>query len=263
MEINQKGYIPPSDNRAMPNLMELGHVTSVAEQFHAVNVEGYRNGKEYSLVKVAGMAYWLPQIGDMVVLAFIDGKNEMPIILNKIMGIGNNLFASKKDDIHVDHLIKDSDGKPTGRIELHTDKNGNLQLNLGGLKGNLAINANGTEGNIYLHGKGVLKINVVGDAGIKSSGNIKMEAMGDAEIDCDGDINAVCRGGANITSEGDTAIASTGKTTVQAEGDVEVDGENVLLGKNMSKHPANNFPTCLFTGAPHTAPENTENNVQI
>jgi len=230
MEVNQKGYIPPADNRSMPSLMELGHVTSVAEQYHAVNVEGYRNGKEYSLVKVAGMAYWLPQVGDMVILAFIDGYNEMPIVLNKVMGVGNELYASKKDDIHIDHVIKDADNIITGIINLRTDKYGNCTITMSGIQGNFNIKANGQGGNITLQGNGALAVRVVGDADIETSGNLKLSTMGDAEIDSDGDVNVKSRGNADITVEGNVDIK-----TLKEEGIINFNNGEKGIARNEDK----------------------------
>lgn len=236
--------------------MGLGHVKGLSEVSHAVDVEGYRSGIILRKVPVMGTGFWLPQIGDTVVIAYLGASDENPIIMGRLLEADHGLNATNKDDIHIHRIVRNEDGDATGEIEVNAGSNGDLNIMLSGLKGNLNIHTRGEDGNINLYGNGNLKVGVNGDAVLHCGGNVRMEAMKNAEIDCDGDISLTTRGKASISTEGDTEINSAGKTSVQAEGEVQVDGEKVVLGKNLSKHPANNLSMCLFTGAPHIAPEN-------
>lgn len=269
----QSSVSPPDDNIQTRNLMSLGHVTGVSDNTHTVEVVGYRSGVEFSKVPVMGMGFWLPQIGDTVVFSFIGEDNENPIILGRILETDHGLHSNIKDAINIHRIMKNESGDITGEIDVHSDSNGNLSITLAGLKGNIDIITKGNEGNINLYGQGEINIGVGSNATLQCGGDLAVESMGKVTVDCDGNATLISRGDAKILTEGDTEISTKGKTIISseddteistegktvitAEGEVQVDGDKVLLGKNMSKHPANNYPVCLFTGAAHIAPENS------
>ncbi len=159
----------------------------------------YRDSAEEQRgVKIAGRVYWNLNVGDYVLVAYLDGDSSNPIILDKVLLPGADLIKnSSPDDIHLVHEVKNDDGDITGRIEFRTDKNGKLTVDVSGETGSIEINAEGTEGKLT--------------------------------INCSGDIE------------------------VNSGGDVKIDGAgSVNLGANLVKHLVNDYPTCLFTGLPHS-----------
>lgn len=281
MDINQTGIIPSRDGINRGRLFELAHVVEISTSHHSVLVESFRSSTIYKNVRVAGKGYWLPQVGDLVLLAFVEGQAEQPIVLDVVMMSGDDKMSSgKNNDIHITRIAKGDDGKPTGTggIDLHTDKYGNVHVTLSGTKGNMIIHAYGDEGRIVLNSKGKTILNADGDVDIDASGNTHIRTMGETDIESDGNINITGRGDTTINTiegattiqskgnisiftEGDTAISATGKTTIQSDGDIDVTGSTVNLSGTVtianSTVPGeagcfNGIHQCLFTGAPHS-----------
>jgi len=209
MQINQTSIVPSSDGVKGRRLFELAHVVEISPKHHSVLVESFRSRTIYKNVRVAGKGYWLPQVGDLVLLAFVEGQSEQPIVLDVIMISGDDKMSSgDNNDIQINRIAKDEDGKPTGEgaINLHTDKYGDVHLTLNGSKGNLFIHAYGDEGRIVLNSKGKTILNADGDVEIDASGKTHIQTMGQTDIESDGDLT--------ITGRGDTTITTTGKTEI-------------------------------------------------
>lgn len=193
--------------------LQIATVTNIVPDQHAVDVQFHEDGEIMSQVKVTGRVYWNLQIGDVVLIGFIRGMRDNPIVIDKILMTGDELLEeSDPDDIHLKHVVKDKDGNVTGRIEIQTDKNGNMSLTLSGTKGNLNLNIKGEEGKVTA--------TIAGDADISVGGDAKLNAKGKVEI--------------------------------EASQSVDINGTlGVNLGSNLAKQLLNNLPVCIVTGAPH------------
>lgn len=123
-------------------------VIRVNPEHHSVDIEFRSTTERIRDVKCLGRIYWNLQPGDYVLVGFIDNITN-PVVIDKILLRGDpRITGSEIDDIHLIHEVgpRDEDGKiteVTGRIELHTDKEGNLTLNLSGNVGNLKVLATG------------------------------------------------------------------------------------------------------------------------
>ena len=203
------------------------------KQKHSADIQLSESGEIYRAVRMAGRVYWNVQKNDLVLIGFIAGDRSDPIILDRIILPSNEIILkSAVDDIHLIHELKttDDDGKETvtGRIEVQTDKDGNLILNLSGVKGNMAINLTGEEGKMTLISKG--------DIAIETENNISVKTKGDAKIE----------------SDGETSIKATGNVKVESADNVVVEAVKLIeLGDNLKKVLINNLPVCIVTGAPH------------
>lgn len=215
-------------------------VIAVTPDHHSVDIEYRATSEIIRDVKIAGRVYWNLQPGDFVLVGFIDSIDN-PVVLDKVLLRGDpRIKESKKDDIHLIHEVGpvDEDGKITeitGRIEVHTDVEGNLTLALSGIVGTLNLKALGDEGNINIEGVGQLNVTAPSGVNVTTKGDAIVTAVGNIEATATGDIKATAGGGLEAI----------------AKGDVKVDGASVELGKNLVKQLVNNFPVCLFTGAKH------------
>lgn len=196
-------------------------VIRVNPDHHSVDIEYRSTTERIRDVKCLGRIYWNLQPGDYVLVGFIDNITN-PVVIDKVLLRGDpRITESKMDDIHLIHEVgpRDDDGKlteVTGRVELHTDKDGSLTLKLSGNVGDLKVLASG---NVY----------------VGADGNATVAAKGNASVTADGDISAV----------------AVGNLEAKAGGKATIDGSTVELGSNLMKMLVNNLPNCLFTGAPH------------
>lgn len=196
---------------------------------HVADIKYQSNSVRQLRVRIAGNAYWNIQVRDLVVVGFLDNEVANPIIIDKIMGHDHQLIKdSEIDDIHLRHIVKNKDDEITGSIEFHTDKDGNLTINLGGKLGNMALNLTGEEGK--------LSINSTGDISLETTANLSAKVAGDVAIE----------------SEKGVSIKASGKVKVESADIVEVTADSTVnLGNNLKKLLVNNLPVCVVTGAKH------------
>jgi len=208
-------------------------VVKVNPAHHSVDIEFRSTSEIIPDVKIAGRVYWNLQPGDYVLVGYIE-SNDNPVVLDKVLLHGDpRIEGSERDDIHLIHEVGPRDDKGiltevTGKIEVHTDTNGNLTLTLSGELGSLNIKAQGKEG----------KINI--------------EAAGDTTIISDGNVYVGTDGSATVTAKGNISATADGDISAVAKGTAKVDGATVELGDNLTKLLVNNLPVCIITGAKHS-----------
>lgn len=118
----------------------------------------YRDTEEVVLgVRIAGRVFWPLQKDDFVIVGFLDGRADYPIILDKVLLRGDPRITDDPNDIHLIHEVgpRDEEGnitEITGRIEIKTDKDGNLSLEISGKVGTLNIK---TSGDVKVDGSSV------------------------------------------------------------------------------------------------------------
>ena len=144
-------------------MLKDARVIRVNPDRNSVDIEYRSTTERIADVKVAGRVYWNLQPGDYVLVGFIETIDN-PVVVDKVMLRGDpRIDDSAPEDIHLIHEVgpRDDDGiitEVTGRIEIQTDKDGNLTLNLSGVLGSLNVNALGEEGNINIIGGGTVKV---------------------------------------------------------------------------------------------------------
>ena len=144
-EVGQAGLNPTDRALSVAGQnMYLAKVMRVhAEKYH-VDVASLGEGDEFFACRIAGRVFWMPQVDDIVIVAFLDDSLSNPIVLSKILLSKHELVqSSEPDTIHGQHVIKDSDENIKASLEWSTDSDGNLTLNIGGLSGNLTIVTDG------------------------------------------------------------------------------------------------------------------------
>ncbi len=219
-----------------------GLQTAIVEKIyknHTADIKYRTISMRQTNVRIAGQVYWNLQVRDLALVGFLDDNNADPIIIDKLMNFDHKLIEdSEVDDIHLRHIVtkdtgnKNVDGSPiletTGEIEFHTDKDGNLTINLSGKVGNMALNLSGDEGKLA----------------INSKGNIALET--------EANLTAKVAGKVSIQAEKEVSVEAAGKVMVESADIVVVTGaKGVELGDNLKKELVCNLKVCIVTGAPH------------
>lgn len=157
-EIGQAGLSPTDRALSVAGQnMYLAKVMRVDAEKYRVDVASLGEGDEFFACRIAGREFWMPQVDDIVIVAFLDDSLSNPIVLSKILLSKDDLVqSSEADTIHGRHTVKDSDGKNRADLEWSTDAEGNLTLNVRGLSGNLMIVTDG-EVNINNGSKGAAR----------------------------------------------------------------------------------------------------------
>lgn len=121
----------------------LAKVTRVDVEKYLVDVMTLGEGDKFKGCKIAGRVFWMPQLGDTVIVAFLDDSLSNPIVLSKILLSRHELVESDADTIHGRHTVKDSDGNNKADLEWSTDAEGSLNIKISGVKGNLNLTVDG------------------------------------------------------------------------------------------------------------------------
>jgi len=227
-------------------------------------------------VRISGRVYWQMQKGDTVLVQFINGNRDNPIITDFMMDPkSDRIQGSNVDDIHLLHTIRDEDGEIVGVVDIKTNRTGSMSINLQGTDGDLNLNVGGDNGKLAIAVagdadiivKGASQIETIGQADIISRDKLiltaednteivtnskaKITAKDHVEVVSEKDVKLTAGEKTKITTAGDTEIVTTGKTDITSEGETNVDGSTVNLGASASKKLVNNLPKCFYTGAPH------------
>lgn len=258
----------------MPGLV-FAKVVDVYQNYTA-DIQLLADSEILSNVRIAGRIYWQLRKNDTVIVQFVNGNRDDPIITDFIMDPkSDRIQSSDIDDIHLIHIVRDESGNVVGSIDIKTDRKGSLSLDLQGDEGNLNLNIGGDNGKlaVMVAGdasiliKGNSQIETIGQANIISRDKLILTSEGNAEIITNAKAKITAKGHVEVVSEknvkitagkdtkittaGDTKIITTGKTDVKSKGEVNVDGKVVNLGKSTEKRLINNLPDCLYAGVPH------------
>lgn len=206
-------------------MVRVAVVKAIDPDNFAVEIQYRDNSERQRGVKIAGRIYQNLQIGDVVIVAYADGSPADPIILDKVLVPGDPLLGDERpepDDIKMLHEVKNSDGEVTGKIVMQTDKDGKLTIEVSGILGEINLIAKGNQGDVKVFSAGATVITSMGGTTVNSTGAV------------------------NVNSESDVNVVAAGNVDIEAG-----TGNTIEIGDNLAKQIANNFPVCLFTGAPH------------
>ena len=124
--------------------MYLAKIMRVNAEKYRVDVATLGEGDKFFACRIAGRIFWMPQLDDIVIVAFLDDSLSNPIVLSKILLSKHELVqSSEPDTIHGQHVIKDSDENEKARLEWSTDAEGSLNVKISGVKGNLNLAVDG------------------------------------------------------------------------------------------------------------------------
>jgi uncharacterized protein involved in type VI secretion and phage assembly len=204
-------------------LPELGVVSSAfskeddsSDGNHQVNVTLRGSGVELQRASVAvGRAGWsaLPRAGDLVVVAFVDGDLNAPVVLGTVYD--NTLRPPKATPLEVVYQPPDDEDPAVRR--LHLELPGGSSVTYG--DDALTVTSGGTE----------IVVQKDGDVSIKSAGNVTIESQGDINLEAAGNVSIKAQ--QNVTIQG---LAST----LEGQGSATVKGPKIGLNGMTSFSPA-------------------------
>jgi hypothetical protein len=186
---------------AAARLPELGVVTAVfardsggADGNHQVGVRLQASGVELPRAAVAvgrlGLAA-LPREGDLVVVAFLGGDLNAPVVLGSVYDDRAHPPVAKPNEV----VYQPPDDAESGVRRLHLELPGGALLTAG------------DEEFLLTAGDTQVRVAVDGDVEVKSKGNVRVEAQGDVEIEAGGKLMLSAKtevkvGGQTATLEG-------------------------------------------------------------
>lgn len=202
---------------------ELGVVSSVfskeddsGDGNHQVNVTLRGSGIELQRVSVAvERAGWsaLPRVGDLVVVAFLDGDLNSAVALGTIYD--NTLRPPKAAPLDVVYQPPDDEDSSVRR--LHLELPGGCTITYADDK--LTVVSGGTE----------IIVEKDGDVSVKSAGNVKIESQGDISLEA----------GGNLTMKAQQNVSVKGMaTTVEGQSSTTVKGPSISVAGMTSFSPS-------------------------
>ncbi len=203
---------------------ELGIITSIFphsedsdKDNYEVNVMLKGSGLELRKVPVATDHIGnvnIPDVGDLVMIAFINGKIDQPVITGRLYD------QDKRPPVNLEkeYLIEAPYGSNT-RIQI--DKDLNLVLKTG-----TTIITLKNDSNIEISSADKLELSVEGDTNLSIKGQVSLDVEGDISITSNKNVNIDCK---------NAAIKATG---------------NIDLGESGGAVITNMTHKCFLTGAP-------------
>jgi len=131
----------------------------------------------------------LPRVGDLVVLGFLDGDVNGPVLLGTI-----HAADVPSPDATADEVVYEvpDPGGDARRMEIRLP-NGNL---LTVKDDTVTIDMSGTK--VVVESGGAITLEAGGDISLKASGNLSLEAKGNVAIKASGDASIEASGNANL-----------------------------------------------------------------
>lgn len=210
---------------------ELGIVTSIFPHTSEGDKENYEcnvrlrhvEGLELRNVPIATQHIGLvgiPQVGDVVLLAFINGDINAPIIIGRLYTDSDRPPISKAEEVvYIPPYSENPDVRriylefPGGIIFRITDEE--VDVNAGETK--VIIQR---DGDVIIESKANINIKAEGDTTLKSNGN--MTFLGSTiKIESQNDLN--------LKSGAATAITSSKEMKVEASGEMKIEGATVHI----------------------------------
>ena len=141
----------------------------------------------------------LPRVGDLVVLGFLDGDVNGPVLLGTIHAADVPSPDAEPDEVV--YVVPD-DGSDHRRLEIKLPNDNLLTVK----DDTVTVDMGGTR--LVIESGGDITLESQGDLSLSASGNLKLEAQGNVEIKASG--NATLEASGNATLKGAmTAIAGT------------------------------------------------------
>ena len=203
------------------HLAELGVITSVYPHSSDGDKQNYEcdvrlRDKEVELRKVPvatqhiGLAH-IPHVGDLVLLTFINGDINSPIIIGRLYNDEDRPPSSSQEEIVYKPPYRQNSG--LRRIYVHLPA-GTVKITLHDDFVNMHVGST----DIMINGKGVQ---------VETSQDITMKSEGDASLSAKGDVNDEAEGDLNLKADGDINIKASGNINLEASGNLTIKGAKV------------------------------------
>jgi uncharacterized protein involved in type VI secretion and phage assembly len=222
----------------------------LAKTADSVSIEGGNEGKAYSqwariATLMAGKergVWFIPEVGDEVLVAFEHGYLNRPMILGSLWNI-EDMPPEKMDDqgmndIRVIHsrsghrvVLNDSDDEPSILIVDKTEDNSILIDSAKNamtikVKGDLTIDVGG---NLSVTVKGKIDVDATQDISMQTKANLKVKATGNGDLESTGPLNL--KSSAKLTVDG-TGQAEVKAATVSVNGSAMTEVKGALVKIN-------------------------------
>ncbi len=213
-------------------------------------------------------AYNEKRDGEHVLVAFLEGNSEVPIIIGSLEHPRHPQYKKSLEANGRQHIFE------YNGIEYKIDKNGTLtfeqiglkdvngeitnpdatgaKISIDGITGNIileqieSLNAEGEDRNIDATGAKISVDGATGDILIQDKDSNKIELVG-------GVANITVTGNANITTEGDANIIATGNVTLDTDGDIILNSANNVSANGTGLVADGNGNSDPITGIPLVA----------
>ncbi|MEN3034825.1 MAG: phage baseplate assembly protein V [Candidatus Methanosuratincola sp.] len=207
---------------------ELGIVTSVFphssegdKDNYECNVRLKNSELELRGVQIATAAYGLvvpPSVGDLVLIDFVGGDLNFPIVIGRIYNEKDRPPVSKTGELV--YSVPYEEDKELRRVYIQLP--GGMKVCLKDAE--VTVTAGATR----------VTIQRGGDVTIEANGDVKVKSKGDTAIEAEGDIS-ISASNLKITTEEDLSISSGNNVNVDGGKDV-----NVTAGNNLKNTASNN-----------------------
>lgn len=208
---------------------ELGIVTSVFphssegdKDNYECNVRIKNSDLELRGVQIATQAYGLvmpPSVGDLVLIDFVGGDVNFPIVIGRIYNEKDRPPVSKTGELV--YSVPYEEDKELRRVYIQLP--GGMKICLRDAE--VTVTAGGTK----------VTIQRGGDVTIESNGDVKIKSKGDTSIEAEGDMS-ISASNLEISTQKDLSISSGNDLKVEGKGNVNVTAGNDLknaAGKNV------------------------------
>ena len=188
---------------------ELGVVTSVfanesgsGDENHQANVRLRGSGLELQRAPVTvDRAGWssLPRVGDLVIVAFLDGDLNAPVVLGGVYD--KTLRPPKAGPLEVVYQPQDPQDASVRRLHIELASGTTITYT----DDTLTVTSGGTE----------IVVKQDGDVSVKSAANVKIESQGDISLEATGNLNLKAQ--QNVTVQG-MAATLEGQSSATVKG---------------------------------------------
>jgi uncharacterized protein involved in type VI secretion and phage assembly len=165
--------------------------------------------------------YFIPEVGDEVLVAFEHGELDRPYILGTLWNLDDpppeQMDGEGKNDVRSirsrsGHLISLNDSEDSPSIQI-VDKTGENSITIDSVNNAMAIKVKGdfkveVQGNISIETQGELQVKAAQDASVKTDTNLKFEAGANCDLEAGGP--------AKFKSSATLEIDGTGKAEIKA-----------------------------------------------
>lgn len=171
-------------------------------------------------------SFFIPEVGDEVLVAFEHGELDRPYILGMLWNADDpppqQMDAEGKNDVRAIQsrsghqiILNDSDDSPSIQI---IDQTGDNSIIIDSANNAMAIKVNGD-----------LSVEVAGNISIKTQGKLEIEAAQDASVKTDANLKAEATGNCDIEATGPVKLKSSAKLEVDGTGQVEIKAATVSV----------------------------------
>ena len=220
------------------HLPELGVVTSIFPHSSASDKDNYecnvrlKNADvELRKVPIATQCIGLvgiPRVGDLVLLAFINGDINAPIVIGRLYNDEDRPPLNKAEEVvYIPPYARNPDVRriylefPEGMIFRITDDE--VDVNAGETK--VIIQRNG---DVIIESKANISVKAEGDATLKSKGNMTFSASS-IKMESDKDLNLKSGTDMKVQSGAATEITSSTEMKVEATAQMKIKGATVNI----------------------------------